>query len=194
MKGKKIITNNAIDICCVKIAMMIAGLDGRLSSEEYVLFEDMLKYYGCSGDALVKSFDEGLEAAGYIVLQSQRLPAKELMEVFLHRAETMLSGNFDVDYIKRLRAAFMTWTIMAMSDGKYLDVERRGICTLKDAFNKKMLGNKQFAITDEFLSKCECLAEGLVSAQKFYEQHPVLSNKNKCESAVRRIRRFLEVE
>ena len=188
-----------LDIAIVQIAMMIAGLDGNVSPEEYVAFEDTLKFCGCPPQQVEDAFEKGLEVAGYIVLQSQRLPIDELVHVFVCRAERTLSGGFKSLYGKNLRKAFMMWTIMAMSDNKYLDVERRGILALKDVFNKYSAicnGKKskvEVQISDAFLAKCETLAAKLLSAQRICAQHPTTVNKNKCASIARRIKAFVEV-
>ncbi len=188
-----------LDIAIVQIAMMIAGLDGNVSPEEYVAFEDTLKFCGCPSQQVEEAFEKGLEVAGYIVLQSQRLPIDELIRAFVCRAGRTLPEGFKSLYGKNLRKAFMMWTIMAMSDNKYLDVERRGILALKDAFNKcsEICNGKKSKvvapITDSFLAKCETLAAKLLSAQGICAHHPTIVNKNKCASITRRIKAFVEV-
>ena len=81
MKSKRRIDTD-IEIAIVQIAMMIAGLDGNVSPEEYVVFEDILGLCGCAPERVKEVFDMGLESAGYVVLQSQRLPEDELIDVF----------------------------------------------------------------------------------------------------------------
>ena len=192
-KNRELTAN--LDIAIVQIAMMIAGLDGNVSPEEYVAFEDILKFCGCQPKQIQESFEKGLESAGYIVLQSQRLPEEELVRVFVYRAEGLLPDGFKGLHGKDLRKAFMMWTVMAMSDNKYLDVERRGILALKDAFDK-CNGKKDKdvdKISEAFLAKCEVLADKLLSAQRLCAEHPTTVNMNKCASIVRRIKAVLEV-
>ena len=177
------------DIAIVLVAMMLAGLDGVVLPEEYVAFEDIFRLCGCSPRKVNEVEERGLELAGYMVLQSQRLPDDELICTFVDRVERLLPGGFQKLHGEDLRKAFIMWMIMIMSDGRYLAVERRGIQALKEAFNKISC-----QISDAFLVKCENFAAKLLSAQKLYERHPTTVNKNKCASIVRRIKAFLEVQ
>lgn len=170
----------------IQVAMMIAGLDGTVKPEEYVAFEDLFRFYGCPDSELDGILDKCLESAGYIVLQSQRLPSEELITIFIERARTVLSKRLnefgDVDR----REAFMLWTMMAMSDSDYSSVERQGVIALLQVFNEERNS------AEMMLEECERFAYKLLKLQKVYTDKPTIANKRRCENVLKHIQKFIK--
>ena len=121
------------NLAIVQIAMMIAGLDGVISPEEYIAFEDIFKACGCCEEGYDDALERGLESAGYIVLQSQRLQPEALMNVFVKKVDGLLPGGLGNLHGEVARKAFMFWITMAVSDNNYSSIERKGILALKKA-------------------------------------------------------------
>ena len=170
----------------IQIAMMIAGLDGKVTPEEYVAFEDLFRFYGCSDSEFDGIFDKCLESAGYIVLQSQRLPSEELIGIFIERARKVLSDRLNKFDDADKRKAFMLWTVMAMSDSEYSSIERQGVIELLKVFNDER------SAAEIMLEKCERFAYKLLKLQKAYSDKPTLVNKRRCESVLRHIQKFIK--
>ncbi len=186
-----------LSIALIMVSMMIAGLDGEVSPEEYVAFEDVMSMSGCSEEKANELFEKGLESAGYIVLQSRRLSDGELLDAFVRRVERLFPCGLDGLDILMARKAFMIWMVMVKADGRYVEIERRGMHRLQEVFNQKRCDDVgaplHGRISDECLIKCEQWAEKFLSAQKAYEAKPTIVNKNRRASVLRRINEFLEV-
>ena len=184
MKSDKRERQKSYDV--IQVAMMLAGLDGRVTPEEYVAFEDIFRFYGCSDSELGGIFDRCLESAGYIVLQSQRLPSEELIVIFIDRARKVLSDHLPKFDAVDKRSAFMLWTIMAMSDSDYSSIERQGVIALLQVFDEKRDS------AEIMLEKCEQFAYKLLKLQKAYSDKPTLVNKRRCENILRHIQKFIK--
>lgn len=170
----------------IQVAMMIAGLDGKVTPEEYVAFEDLFRFYGCPDSELDGIFDKCLESAGYIVLQSQRLPSEELIGIFIERARKVLSELLKQFDDADKRRAFMLWTVMAMSDSDYSSIERQGVIELLQVFDDKR--NRAGIM----LEKCEQFAYKLLKLQKTYSDKPTIANKRRCENVLGHIQKFIK--
>jgi len=116
------------DAAVLKVAMMVAALDGSVTDAELAAFEKQAKK--CSGytaQAAKDLFRDCLRTAGYIELASRTLPAGEVQGIFIEEAKKSLSGGFAKNDAAGIRNAFVTWIAMAMSDGEFSANERKAI-------------------------------------------------------------------
>lgn len=121
-----------VDSAVLRVAMMIAALDGDVSEAELATFEKLAaQCRGFNKESAAKVFDEGLHAAGYLMLQAKRLNQKKLVELFADEAIAMMPDDFVLGSGADIRRAFVMWTTMAMSDRDYSDVERKAIAEFR---------------------------------------------------------------
>ena len=173
------------DSAVLKVAMMIAALDGDVTQEELGSFAKLARQCrGYSAEEADRVMDEGLRSAGYLVLQAKRLGEKKLLDAFVAEADAAMPGGFAVADAADVRRAFVMWTAMAMSDDDYSDVERKALAAFRkhldaiaetvNAYNDSrrsayspafarafVLEEKEFkfksATTDAFMEKAEKL-------------------------------------
>jgi len=127
----------ALDSGVLKIAVMIAALDGEILPGEYAAFEPLLKscrgYGHCSAAA---TFEKLLEGAGRVLMMAQagRHSDEERLAVFKKLALEALPVGFKEGSMADLRRAFALWQVMAMSDGSVSDLERAALKLLLTEF------------------------------------------------------------
>lgn len=114
------------DAGILKVAFMVAALDGEVSDAEYDTFVLMAKK--CRGGteaSAEKVLDEAMRSAGYLLLKAGRIKDDAaLVRVFIDEAERALPGGFAYCDLADVRRAVVTWIAMAMSDGDYSPRER----------------------------------------------------------------------
>ena len=123
------------DFGVLKVAMMIAALDGVILDDEYAAFDKLAaKCRGYSETSAAQALDEALRTAGYLLLKSRRLSEAEIVALLADEAEKALPTGFAYGSVVDVRRAFVMWTAMGMSDGDFSGVERQGILELKRRF------------------------------------------------------------
>ena len=136
--GKSILHRDRIgrtDLGILKVAFMVAALDGVATDDEYEAFAQMAKKCrGYSEVAAKKALEDAMRSAGYLLLLSRRVGDSELMRAFVIEAEASLPDGFAYLSIEDVRRAIIMWVAMGMSDGDYSARERKCIEALRRHF------------------------------------------------------------
>ena len=123
------------DFGIVKVAFMVAALDGEVTDAEYKAFDALAKKCrGYSAKAAAKALDEAMRSAGYLMLLSRRASDAELVKAFLEEAQAALPLGFAYLSIEEVRRAVVTWIAMGLSDGDYSKREKLCIEALRKSF------------------------------------------------------------
>ena len=132
------------DAAVLKVAMMIAALDGNVTDAELAAFERLAKKCrGYNAESAKTVFREGLKAAGHIELAARTLKDRELLSAFAAEAEGILPSGFAFGDAKDVRRAFVMWTAMAMADGDYSPNERKAIAFFAKSVSARMEAEKE---------------------------------------------------
>lgn len=121
-----------MDAGVLKVAFMIAALDGRITDDEYAAFDEIAR--GCRGytpenaEATLRS---AMRSAGYLLLLSSRVDDKTFAQAFIDEAIDALPSDFPLCEIDDLTCAFDLWVEVAQSDGEYSPRERLCLEALK---------------------------------------------------------------
>lgn len=125
---------SAIDFASLKTAMMLAALDGDVSSEELANFREMASNCsGCTPKSFAKLWEEALRSTGYLLVQSKVLSGDELVALFVREATDLFVGEVSVEVTAERQRAFDFLSEMASADGDFSEIERRAIDALKEA-------------------------------------------------------------
>lgn len=123
------------DMGILKVAFMVAALDGEVTKAEYEAFDAMAKKCkGYTPKSAAKALDEATRSAGYLMLLGQRVSDAELVKAFVNEAQVVLPGGFAYMTIEAVRDAVILWTAMAISDGDYSNREKKCIEALRRLF------------------------------------------------------------
>lgn len=123
------------DFGILKVAFMVAALDGEITEAEYKAFELLAKNCrGYSVKSAAAALDEAMRSAGYLMLFSQRNNEKDLVKAFMAEARAALPNGFAYLSIEEIRRAIVTWIVMGLSDGDYSVRERNCIESLRKFF------------------------------------------------------------
>ena len=124
------------DFGILKVAFMVAALDGEVTDAEYAAFETLAKRCrGYTPEGCEKALVEAMRSAGYLMLLSRRVRSDEaLVNAFIAEAKAALPNGFAYCSVEDVRGAFVTWVAMGMSDGDYSARERACIEALRRAF------------------------------------------------------------
>lgn len=121
-----------MDAGVLKVAFMIAALDGRITDEEYAAFDEIAK--GCRGytpENAEATLRAAMRSAGYLLLLSSRVDDKTFAQAFIDEAIDVLPSDFSLCEIDDLTCAFDLWIEVAKSDGEYSSRERLCLEKLK---------------------------------------------------------------
>lgn len=133
LKGKDRIGKT--DLGVLKVAFMVAALDGEVSGAEYEAFEAMArKCRGYTPAGAATALDEAMRSAGYLMLLSKRVSQAELVKAFLAEAKAALPNGFAYFEIEDVRRAIVTWIAMGLSDGDFSVREKACIEALRKTF------------------------------------------------------------
>lgn len=120
------------DLGVLKVALMVAALDGEVSEAEYKTFDALAKTCrGYTPENAAKALDEALHAAGYLLLLSSRVTNEELVKAFIREAKAALPNGFAYYSVEDVRRAMAMWVAVGMSDGAYSPRERMCIEELR---------------------------------------------------------------
>lgn len=136
-----------VDLGIVKVALMIAALDGAVSEEEYKALDVLMKNCrGCTKKTADKAMDEAMRSAGYLLLLGNRVSAKDFIKAFVAEARMALPNGFEDLSVEEVRRAVVMWIAMGMSDGDYSVREKSCIEALRKAFAEHKVRRQQEAI------------------------------------------------
>ena len=123
------------DFGVLKVAFMVAALDGEVTDAEYRAFDALAKKCrGYTPKAAEKALDEAMRSAGYLMLLSKRAKDDDLVKAFVTEAQAALPMGFAYLSIEDVRRAVVTWIAMGMSDGDYSKREKMCIEALRRLF------------------------------------------------------------
>ena len=132
------------DYGVVKVAFMVAALDGDVSDDELKAIDALLKKCrGYSAKTAAKVLDEAMRSAGYLMLLGRRAKEAELVKAFIAEAKTALPEGFADFPVEEVRRAVVTWIAMGMSDGDYSACERKCIEALRKHLAKLQVEHAQ---------------------------------------------------
>ena len=124
-----------IDYGVVKVAFMVAALDGEVSKEEYKALDALLKKCrGYTKRTADEAMDVAMRSAGYLLLLGRRVSDRELVKAFVAEARTALPNGFEDLSVEEVRRAIVMWIAMGMSDGDYSSREKKCIEAIRKAF------------------------------------------------------------
>lgn len=133
--GFKFKTLGKTDIGILKVAFMVAALDGEVTDEEYDLFGKLAKKCrGYTEKSAADALDDAMHAAGYLRLVAKRSSDAVLVREFMAEAKAALPDGFAYCAIEDIRRAVIMWIAMGMSDGDYSARERKCIEALRKHF------------------------------------------------------------
>ena len=132
---KKFSKAGRTDFGVLKVAFMVAALDGEVTDAEYRAFDALAKKCrGYTPKAAEKALDEAMRSAGYLMLLSKRAKDDDLVKAFVAEAQAALPMGFAYLSIEDVRRAVVTWIAMGMSDGDYSKREKMCIEALRKLF------------------------------------------------------------
>ena len=134
---KKFSKASRTDFGVLKVAFMVAALDGEVTDAEYKALEALAKKCrGYTPKAAAKALDEAMRSAGYLMLFGRRAKDAALVEAFVREAQAALPNGFAYFSVEDVRRAVVTWIAMGMSDGDYSTREKKCIEALRKHFAK----------------------------------------------------------
>lgn len=123
------------DLGILKVAFMVAAIDGAVTDDEYDLFGRLAKKCrGYSEEAAAVALDEAMRSAGYLLMLSRRVKSAELVKAFVAEASAALPDGFAYLSLAEIRQAVLTWIMMGMGDGEYSDLEVKCVEALRRHF------------------------------------------------------------
>ena len=132
---KKFSKASRTDFGVLKVAFMVAALDGEVTDAEYKAFDALAKKCrGYTPKAAETALDEAMRSAGYLMLLSKRAKDEALVKAFVAEAQAALPMGFAYLSVEDVRRAVVTWIAMGMSDGDYSVRERKCIEALRKLF------------------------------------------------------------
>ena len=132
---KKFSKASRTDFGVLKVAFMVAALDGEVTDAEYKAFNALAKKCrGYTPKIAEKALDEAMRSAGYLMLLSKRVKDSALAAAFVTEAQAALPMGFAYLSIEDVRRAVVTWIARGMSDGEYSKREEMCIEALRKLF------------------------------------------------------------
>lgn len=123
------------DYGIVKVALMVAALDGEVSDDGMKAVDAMLKKCrGYTAKAAAQVLDEAMRSAGYLMLLGKRAKEAELVKAFVAEAKAALPEGFAYLSVEEVRRAVVAWIALGMSDGDYSAREKKCIEALRKHF------------------------------------------------------------
>ena len=123
------------DLGILKVAFMVAALDGEVTDAEFKAFDALAKKCrGYTPKAAAKALDEAMRSAGYLMLLGRRAKDEDFVKAFLKEAQKALPHGFAYCSIEDVRRAVVTWIMMGLSDGDYSKREKLCIEALRKSF------------------------------------------------------------
>ena len=132
---KKFSKASRTDFGVLKVALMVAALDGEVSDAEFRALDALAKKCrGYTPKAAAAAVDEAMRSAGYLLLLGRRAKDAALVSAFVKEAQAALPNGFAYFSVEDVRRAIVTWIAMGMSDGDYSPREKKCIEALRKHF------------------------------------------------------------
>ena len=132
---KKFSKASRTDFGVLKVAFMVAALDGEVTDAEYKALEALAKKCrGYTPKTASTALDEAMRSAGYLMLLGRRAKDAELVKAFIRESQAALPNGFACFSVEDVRRAVVTWIAMGMSDGDYSAREKKCVETLSKRF------------------------------------------------------------
>lgn len=126
---------NKADLGVLKVAFMVAALDGEVTEAEYEAFEALAKKCrGYTPEGAEAALEGAMRSAGYLMLLSKRVKTAQLVKAFVREADAALPNGFAYLSVEDVRRAIVIWTAMGMSDGDYSAREKACIEAIRKHF------------------------------------------------------------
>jgi len=123
-----------LDFGILKVALMVAALDGEVLPEEVQAFCTLAKKCRGYGEKAFRNVRESaFRSAGYIALLARHGSREELLKAFADEAVVTLPEGFAYGKLVDVRRAFVMWIAMGISDGSFSAIEREAIEALRRA-------------------------------------------------------------
>lgn len=146
-----------IDYGVVKVAFMVAALDGEVTDDELDAIDALLKKCrGYSAKTAAKALEEASRSAGYLMFLGRRMKDVTLLRAFLAEAQKALPAGFAFLSVEEVRRAVVTWMALGMSDGDYSSREKKCIEALSKHFAEIRVARLQ-----EKKDRCRMMTPGL---------------------------------
>lgn len=136
-----------VDLGIVKVALMVAALDGEVTEEEYKALDALArKCRGYTKKAADTAMLEAMRSAGFLLLFGRRASDREFVKAFVAEARMALPNGFEDLCVEEVRRAVVMWIAMGMSDGDYSAREKKCIEALRKAFAEHKVRRQQAAV------------------------------------------------
>ena len=136
-----------VDLGIVKVALMVAALDGEISEEEYKALDALVKKCrGYTKKTSDQAMGEAMRSAGYLLLLGRRVSDREFVKSFVAEARKALPNGFEDLSVEEVRRAVVMWIAMGMSDGDYSSREKKCIEAIRKAFAEHKASRQQEAV------------------------------------------------
>jgi len=123
----------SLDFVVLKSLMMLAAVDGEVSTEEIALFRQLSeKCSGYNEESFAKLWDNALRSAGKLLILSKVLKEDELVDAFVNEAECGFVEELSLGLVAERESAFACLESLAAADGARSRVESRCIAALKE--------------------------------------------------------------
>ena len=163
---KKFSKASRTDFGVLKVAFMVAALDGEVTDAEYKAFDALAKKCrGYTAKTAAIALDEAMRSAGYLMLLSRRAKDADLVKAFVAEAQAALPMGFAYLSIEDVRRAVVTWIAMGMSDGDYSSREKQCIEALRKHFAELKVMRIQ-AEEEQWLQLAPAFRQASVSAPR----------------------------
>lgn len=168
LSGRALICRDRIgktDLGILKVAFMVAALDGDVTDAEYDVFDALAKKSrGYTPEGAAEALDAAMRSAGYLLLLSKRATNAELVKAFIREAKAALPDGFVNLSIAEIRQAFSMWIAVGMSDGDYSARERACIEALRKTFAETTIRQADAAMERSLLlspaMRAACVSAG----------------------------------
>ena len=123
------------DLGVLKVAFMVAALDGDVTDAEYAAFDALAKKCrGYSVEGAAEALDEAMRSAGYLMLLSKRVKTPALVRAFVREAKAALPNGFAYMSVEDVRRAIVLWIAMGLSDGDFSSREKACVEAIRKHF------------------------------------------------------------
>jgi len=127
-----------LDFAVLEVALLVAGLDGRIQSSETRAFWQLAQRCPAyTPESAQDSFERAMRGAGYLVAIGQPgvFTRAQRVEAFVSESLKILRESGFSEALKDPVKAFAIWTAMACADKDFSDIEQMGLRTLCERFS-----------------------------------------------------------
>ena len=125
----------APDRAILKVAMLIAAMDGKMTDQELSTFNKFAaKCPNSTQESVEATQKEVVQRAGYLLCQAGQRKKKELVRAFLEETDKILPPDFVITSSESARRGLVLAIAMAMSDGDFCGIEKACVLALFKKF------------------------------------------------------------